>query len=115
MLVTMHRNIHTVSNSAQIKVQSLAKTLWKLLLQSRKFLFICQLDYYPLNIYMYGQAFLIKTAYGILNPENLLTMVMGRSTINGGVLVLHRKKKVLNTYAKGGKMIIPEQLQLLAC
>ena len=37
-----------------------------------------------------------------------------RSTIYGGVLVLHRKKKVLNTYAKGGKMITPEQLQLLA-
>ena len=39
---------------------------------------------------------------------------MGRSTIYGGVLVLHRKKKVLNTYAKGGKMITPEQLELLA-
>ena len=69
----MHRNIHTVSNSAQIKVQSLVKTFRKLLLQSRKFLFICQLDYYPL---MYGQAFLIKTAYSILNPENLLTMAV---------------------------------------
>ena len=76
MLVTMHRNIHTVSNSAQIKVQFLVKTLRKLLLQSRKFLFICQLDYYPLNVYIYGQAFVIKTAYSILNPENLLTVAV---------------------------------------
>ena len=76
MLATMHRNIHTVSNWAQIKAQFLAKTLWKLLLRPRKFLFICQLDYYPLNVYIYGQAFVIKTAYSILNPENLLTMAV---------------------------------------
>ena len=98
MLVTMHRNIHTISMWLKSRPNSVPKHCNNYFSSHN---FFCLFANYLLNVYTYGQAFLIETAHNILNPENLLTKLPWLSSSNGfhhgngekHYIWLHRKKK----------------------
>ena len=88
MLITMHTNIHLLqaisyckqlgSNQGPIPCQNTPEITFAV---TKIFVYL-PIDYYPLNVYIYGQAFLIETAYSILNPENLLTMALKQQRLS---------------------------------